>query len=339
MSDERPPDLLDRIVERIAGWLDAIGLNGTRLRWRWNRRRRDIGESGAQSEQWLRSARAKHKMCPECRELVPRDARLCTSCGESLAGVSKPGVGRAVGNLLPGISSATPLILLVNGALFALTLMATLRSGGAMGLMGLDGEVLLRFGSGFNGRYLIEDDVITGGEWWRHVMPIFLHGGLLHFAFNSMFLLQVGRIVEQIYGASRFWVIYLLCGLTGTIFSMDLRVVLAQFLPMRPGVNTVGASGALMGMLGLLIVYSLRHGSVLGDLKRTLMQFGLYMVVLSLVFNMDHLNHLGGLLCGGLCGLVVPSTDRRSPAWEWASLAGVLLVLLAFWRVAALATA
>lgn len=334
MSGERPPDGLDRLVERVATLLDGLGLNGTRLRWRWNRRRRDLGESGAQGEQWVRSARGKHKMCPECRELVPRDASTCPACGADLDRTSRPGLGRAVGNLLPGISSATPIILLVNGALFALTLMATIKQGGAMGLLRLDFEVLVRFGGGANLYGPWFDDLVTGGEWWRHVTPIFLHGGLIHFIFNSFFLMQVGSIAEELYGASRFWVIYLLCGISGTVFSMDLRIAASRLFGTEPMIMTVGASGALMGILGVLIVYSVRHGSVLGDLKRTLTQFLLYMVVLSLVMpRIDHLNHIGGFLCGLLCGWVVPIGEKRSSLWEWAGLAGIVLVLAAFWGV------
>ena len=100
----------DQAVEALAKLLDAVGMNGTRLRWRWNQRQRLLGEQGVRAELMWRSAKAPHTMCPHCRALVPRAARRCTECGESLRGVSSPGLGRVLSNLMPGISGATSLL-------------------------------------------------------------------------------------------------------------------------------------------------------------------------------------------------------------------------------------
>ncbi len=62
--DQKPKTILDRIVFFVADTLDSVGLNGTRLRWKWNQKRIQLGESGMQAENLLRSARSKHKMCP-----------------------------------------------------------------------------------------------------------------------------------------------------------------------------------------------------------------------------------------------------------------------------------
>ena len=66
------PTLLDSIVSWIAGLMDGLGLNGTRLRWKWRQRRFNLGEDSLKAEMAWRSARARHKMCPECRALVDR---------------------------------------------------------------------------------------------------------------------------------------------------------------------------------------------------------------------------------------------------------------------------
>src|SRR6185369_10571168 len=126
----------DRAVEALAKLLDALGMNGTRLRWRWNQRQRLIGEQGMRAELMWRSAKAPHKMCPHCRALVPRSARRCTECGESLRGVSGPGLGRVLSNFLPGIAGATSLLVLANGLLYLLMLMAPASPEGG-GLLGL----------------------------------------------------------------------------------------------------------------------------------------------------------------------------------------------------------
>jgi len=315
--------------------MDALGLNGTRLRWKWNQKRMQFGETGLRAEFLLRSTRGKHKMCPGCRELVPRSADKCPECGRALASVSAPGLGRMLSNLLPGATAATSLLLLVNGFWLIMMIMAQVKAGGGGGggfslFGGFGGELLIRFGSGLSHPVLLPDGSVTGGEWWRIVTPIFLHAGLLHFFFNSYVLLQLGPIVEEIFSTARYWVIYLCCGIAGSALSQWVRPV-----------NTVGASGAIMGLIGLLLVYGWRHGGALGEsLKASMIRFVIYIAVFSLVFpGIDHVNHAGGFACGALLGLVVPTGAYRSRGetlfWQAASLAGVLLVLWAFYNVAA----
>ena len=76
MADDPTPSLGDRLVEWLARGVDALGLDGRRLRWRWARRRVALGETAARGEQALRAARGRHKMCPACRALVPRSAEV-----------------------------------------------------------------------------------------------------------------------------------------------------------------------------------------------------------------------------------------------------------------------
>jgi rhomboid protease GluP len=194
---------------------------------------------------------------------------------------------------------------------------------------GFDGEMMVRFGSGLSYPARLSSGVVTGGEWWRLITPIFLHGGLLHFLFNSYLLLNLGPVVEDIYGTPRYWVIYLTCGIAGS---------LASQLPRE--VNTVGASGAIMGLIGLLLVHGYRSGGVLGQsMKSLVIRLAIYSVVLNLFFNIDHVNHIGGFACGALLALIVPHGSYRSryeaAFWQALSVAGVLLVLLAFYQVAA----
>jgi len=325
-QDEHGPSALDRAVELAARALDALGLNGTRLRWKWNQHRGRVAEARARGGMVVRSARATHKMCPSCRALVARSASTCESCGADLASVRAPGVGRVVSNLLPGITATTSLLLLANGFWFLLTLLAHMKGadGGSRGLLAsFEGELLYRFGSGFS-------PMTLSGEWWRIVTPIFLHGGIVHFFFNSYVLLQLGPLVEDEFGTARFWVVYLLSGIAGS--------ALSQFV--RP-VNTVGASGAIFGLIGLLLVYGWLRGGARGEaLRAGMMRYLVYVLIFSLIAGggIDHLNHAGGLLCGALLGLVVPSGSYRGRgealAWEVAALAGVLLVLLCFYKVA-----
>jgi membrane associated rhomboid family serine protease len=326
VSEERPGPL-DRAVELLAELMTAVGLNGSRMLWRWKRGQREAGEARVRRQVLWRSAKAQHKMCRSCRALVPRGASSCPDCGASMASVSTPGIGRMVTNLMPGITAATSLLMLVNGFWFVMMILAQIKAGGA-GLSGFDMELLVRFGAGLSRPQLFPSGEITGGEWWRLVTPIFLHAGLLHFFFNSFLLIQLGPIVEEIYGTQRFWVIYLCCGIGGSMASQWTRPVV-----------TVGASGAIMGLIGLLLVYGYRSRSSLGqNMKQLIVRLLVYTVILSIFFNIDHRNHIGGFLTGALAALVVPTGQQRDRSaavvWQIAAIIGVLVVLLAFSNVA-----
>lgn len=322
MSDPEEQGLLDQLVELAARGLDALGLNGARLRWKWNRRSELIAERKAQAETYVRSARGKHKMCRSCRALVPKSARQCPECGTDLGDVSTPGVGRVLSQLLPGAGAVTALLMLVNGFFFALMLIAQIKSGEGAGLFAsFDFMTSARFGSSL-GRI-----PFTEGAWWRLITPIFLHGGLIHFAFNSYALLNLGPIVENAYDRERFWVVYLLCGIGGNTLSSLF------------GSNVVGASGAIFGLIGLLIVFGARARSVAGrNLKSFLTRWALFMFIFSLLPGISFAAHAGGFVMGLLLGALVPSGQLRSMRarrlWALTAGAAVLLVLLAFWQVA-----
>ena len=326
MEEERP-GLLDRAVELLARLMNSIGLNGTRLLWKWNRRRGQLAETGRKTEILWRSAKGKHKMCRSCRALVARSARSCPECGASMAGVKGPGLGRLLSNLLPGTTTATSLLLLVNGLFFVLMLMPgggpeTGRPAGLAGMMRFDFYTILRFGGGRGGLVLVD------GEWWRLITPIFLHGGLIHFGFNTYVLLQLGPMIEELYGTRRFWVIYLASGIAGNLASQLLR----------PGVNVIGASGAICGLIGLLLAYGMRRGGPAGEqIKQGMLRYAVYILIFSLLPGISLLSHVGGFVGGLLVGLAVPVgalRDRgQTLAWQLLSVAGVLLVLLAFYQV------
>lgn len=320
--------MLDRLVDLLARAFDAVGLNGTRLRWRWNQRRRDLGEAGMKAQMVVRSTRVAYKMCPGCRALVPRAARRCTECGSPLAGVRAPGLTRVVANLIPGATATTVLLLLANTLLFAVVLLLPVRldnfePGSPLSrLFGFDGASLIRYGSG---QALL---TIPLHEWWRIVTPIFLHGGLLHFVFNSMALVQLGPLVEEEYGTERLATIYVLCGIVGSAASQYIR-----------GSHTVGASGALCGLLGLLLVHGWRIGGRYGErLKSVMLQNVILMAGMSLLPHIDWMNHLGGFAMGCALGTVTPSGPFRSRATEalWQGLAwlSLALVLASMWAMA-----
>lgn len=156
-----------------------------------------------------------------------------------------------------------------------------------------------------------DNSAIDGGQWWRLLTPMVLHGGVLHLLFNSWALYALGPGVEAAYGARRFLTIYLLAGLAGSM---------ASYL-FNPGPLSVGASGAIFGLLGALAARVFTARSMLGR-EATKMQFGQIgsMIAINLVFGftvdgIDNAAHIGGLLVGALVGLVLAPQYRRISAF------------------------
>ncbi len=325
----KKPSLLESVVEWVAGLMDSLGLNGKRLLWKWRQKRFDLSEQGLKAEMAWRSAKTQHKMCRECRALVDRSAKTCPECGASLSKVSSPGISRSISNLFPGVTAVTGLILLVNGFVFLLLMMAHAKADIGMSLFrSFDWELMVRFGGGLSIPQRMADGTITGGEWWRLVTPIFIHASVMHFFFNSFLLVQLGPLVQEVF-RSRFWVIYLLCGLSGSAASQLTRPVMS-----------IGASGAIMGLIGVLLVHGLRNRSQLGQaMKSLLIRLIVYTVVLSLVFSIDHRAHAGGFFCCALLAYLRPGGEvPKSSArlWNVLSFLGVLLVLVSFGMVGGL---
>jgi len=152
-------------------------------------------------------------------------------------------------------------------------------------------------------RFLELDKRLGSGEWWRLVSPVLVHGSLLHLAFNMYFLYLVGPLVEQVYGSARFLLLYVLTAATAS---------LASFL-LGSG-PSVGASGALFGLCGVLLVGRVLHRPVLQGQQRAIMSQIGFLVVINLVLgfglntfggNVDNFAHLGGLVGGLWLGLLI----------------------------------
>jgi rhomboid protease GluP len=162
-----------------------------------------------------------------------------------------------------------------------------------------DTEALLRWGANFA-------PLTVHGEWWRLMTSMFLHGGLLHLAFNMWALHDNGKLVERVFGNVHFLVIYFGSGLAGSLAS----------LAWRQDAVSVGASGAIFGVFGALLAFALRQRTRLTHFFRRLKANVLLFIGISLglgfmVPGIDNGAHLGGLLAGFAAGwLMVRSLDR-----------------------------
>jgi membrane associated rhomboid family serine protease len=143
---------------------------------------------------------------------------------------------------------------------------------------------------------------LGAGEWWRLLTSSFLHGNLLHLAMNMFALWQAGQLVERIFGSARFAGLYLLAGIGGSLGSL-----LWGLLTQHP-VNSVGASGAIFGIIGGLFAFIGREHSgvpptVGQDLRSSLAPFLLFNIGAGFLYpHTDNAAHIGGLLGGWLAG-------------------------------------
>jgi rhomboid protease GluP len=191
----------------------------------------------------------------------------------------------------------TVVLLLANFGIYA----AFALSGG--GFVNADPQLLIRWGSNF-GPYTAD------GEWWRLLSAAFLHGGIVHLLVNMFTLFDVGSLCERVYGSRRYLVLYLLSGLLGSAASMWWN----------PSVNSVGASGALFGVLGAAFVYMLdrRNGVPVSEMKSHATSMGVF-IVYGVVNGMiatgiDNAAHLGGLAAGALLGFALSRQGSAAAA-------------------------
>jgi membrane associated rhomboid family serine protease len=157
---------------------------------------------------------------------------------------------------------------------------------------------------------------VAQGEWWRLVTAMFLHYGILHLGMNMLVLWIIGPPLEEYFGHGRYLLVYLVSGLAGS----------AGALIWSPDALTVGASGAIWGMMGAALVLEGRKIYVFGGQAMGLVVFNL--LITFLIPGISIGGHIGGLIGGGLCALAFSSL-RRTPALATLSVAAVGAVSVA----------
>lgn len=168
-------------------------------------------------------------------------------------------------------------------------------------------------------------------QWLRFVVPIFLHGGIVHLLFNMMFQVRTGMEMERDMGSLRFAAIYMISGVAGNIFG-------ANFAPTK--MVSVGASSALFGLIGCLLLDLLQNWKIVQRPAWELAKM-LAMIALSFVLGLfpgfDNFAHIGGFLGGFISGLIfLPRIhfgkwDRR---WKIAAVAVAVPLLVALYVLA-----
>ncbi|SDO96391.1 Membrane associated serine protease, rhomboid family [Arthrobacter sp. ok909] len=165
----------------------------------------------------------------------------------------------------------------------------------------------------------------TDSEPWRMLTSAFLHsqGFLLHIVLNMYTLWIFGQILEPLLGHVRFLAIYLLSAVGGSAGFLLLTPV----YPVNGPVGLVGASGAIFGLFGALLVVQRQRG---GDIRQLLVLIAINGVIGFMVPQIAWQAHLGGLVTGALSAVVIAYTPRgpRQTLIQVIGLAGVLALVI-----------
>lgn len=160
-------------------------------------------------------------------------------------------------------------------------------------------------------------------SWFRLVTSAFLHGSILHIAFNMYVLFALGPTLERILGHVRFIVLYLVAAVGGSVVSYALS---------DPQTVSVGASGAIFGLMGALVVAGRR---LRYDIRQVIILLVINVVIGFLAPGVDWKAHLGGLVTGAAMAAVLVWMPRKNRLlWQVLGTAAILLLLVAvtLWR-------
>lgn len=138
--------------------------------------------------------------------------------------------------------------------------------------------------------------LIARGEYYRLITCMFLHGGIMHLLLNMFALYSLGPFIEKIYGKTRYLIIYFLSGIVSSVFSYMFSTAVS-----------IGASGAIFGLLGAALIFAMKMKDRIGRGFIT----NIVSVILINLFmgfsmsNVDNFGHLGGLIGGSAITLLL----------------------------------
>ena len=284
-------------------------------------------------ETWIRCQRCDRPICPDCMN----EASVGFQCPDCVRAGHKdtrqavgPYGGARVANptlttmVLIGINVIVWLAVTVTGRYGSKLLdLLQLSPAGRCVSENLEGqwypaattEQICGYVGGGDGRW--QDGFMTGA-WWQPLTSAFTHVEVWHLGMNMLVLWFLGPQIEAVLGRVRFLALYLLSALGGSA---------AVLWWSSPSVTTVGASGAIWGLLGALLVLAWKVG---GDVRSVLMWIGLNVALTFLVPNISWQAHLGGLIVGVVvtASLVFAPREYRKPL-QWGSVVAVAVALAA----------
>lgn len=280
-------------------------------------------------ETYIRCQRCDRPICPDCM----RDAAVgyqCPSCVSE--GHKTTRAGRtAYGGIVPDRPGAVTMLLIGINAVVWLVIQATggygswiyrhfaLAPGGSCESIAQPGASYPNADSSSICASLADGHWVPGISHapWELLTSAFTHVALLHIAFNMYALWVLGPQLEQLLGRIRYVALYLIAGLAGSVTVLWIA---------DPAVSTVGASGAIFGLMAALVIVGTKMKA---DMSTLWLWIGINAVLSFTIPHVSWQGHLGGFIGGGIvtAALVYAPRERRSLV-QGALLGGVTLVLL-----------
>ncbi len=252
----------------------------------------------------------KSMLCPGCRKLISSDEPVCPFCGfEKPGSPIRKGLSRVS---LRDADSLIQWIIYANAAIFILALVIKPSEMGIslnpFTLLSPSNTSLLLLGA--TGTIPID----YYQRWWTILTASFLHGGILHIAFNMIALHQLGPFVAHEYGTARFLIIYIVSGVVGFVLSYFVGIPF-----------TLGASASVCGLIGAILYYGKSRGGYFGmAIYRQAMGWIVGLILFGLLLpGINNWAHGGGIAAGIAAGFVLGYEDRRAETGLHRAIAGI----------------
>ena len=262
-------------------------------------------------EAHIRCQRCDRRICPDCMRPAAVGFQ-CPGCVQEGSRQTRSG-RTAYGGRRSGNPALTSQVLIGINVVVWLAIVST----GWRRSPLVDYLALLPRGGLFNtgGGQVQQIDGVADGAAWQLVTSMFTHVELAHIGFNMLALWVLGPQLELALGRTRFLVLYFVSGLAGSAMVMWFA---------QPYQATLGASGAIFGLMGGLLVVALKVG---GDVRGLLTWIGINFVFTFLfIGRISWQGHVGGLVGGMLVAAVLVYAPRqRRTLWQ---VAGVVLVVM-----------
>lgn len=259
-------------------------------------------------------------ICTECMSVAPVGIRCPEHSGKQPRRLRGPRpVVRAQRQLTSAAAPVTRALIAINVAIYLVTV--------------VQGSSLNAPGGSLFDKMFLYGPYVNHGDWWRLITSAFLHASVLHIAFNMFALYVIGTPVEHYLGRARFLGLYLVSGLAGS----------AGALLQTPTTLVVGASGAIFGILGAMLIL---EWQATGRLAGNAMTWIFINLVISFTIpNISWGGHVGGLVGGILVTLSFARWGRGHAAYGRIGVVGALglvgiavaSVAIAYWKVRGLA--
>ena len=154
--------------------------------------------------------------------------------------------------------------------------------------------------------YGLYTPAVLNGEAWRLLTSLFIHANIAHIAGNMLFLFIYGLRAEEMFDIKEYLAIYFLSGLAGNVVTMFADLLMAGAF--GGFAVSVGASGAIFGVLGAVMIYMRRS---IGQSIISALIYVFFLFTLNIAPGVNILAHLGGLVMGLALGYILAATRKR----------------------------